>query len=317
MLAGQPGDVTNAFEAGELASVAQHELIEPVLDVLARERPDIVEPPIELIDMGFSSFVLSTGSGYVIRVARTGEAADGHAREYELLPRLAPELSVAVPAPRWRLEAGPVARFGAMAYPRIDGSPLPRDVACPKEVVDQLADFLVQVHGIGDPAVRSAVVPLDRWTTRAVATVSMAVNLLSRDLSAAEHRRMVRWRDEFTRHVGGLTYADTVVVHGDFWHDNVLVDAERLVVGVVDWEAASIADPAVDLAPAWDIDPQLGAELMAAYQDRTSNDPSLPERVRLLRVARNVGGISWSVANDDAEEYADSLTKVRDVLSLV
>ncbi|MGH3489775.1 MAG: phosphotransferase [Actinopolymorphaceae bacterium] len=290
-------------------------LVGPVLGVLVRERPDIAVEPVRLVYTGFSSHVLTTGSGFVVRVTRTAEAADGHRREMVLLPRLAQLLPVAVPSPVWRLEAGRVSRYGAMAYDRIDGSPLAWDTPCPEGFVDRLADFLARVHRIDVPSVATGVVPLEGWKQAVIMTTCTAVDHLEGAVSAVEHGRLRRWCDEFVGHVDALPPRDAVMVHGDFWHDNILTRGNELA-GVLDWEAAAVADPAVDLAPVWDIDPNLGAALLGSYRRRTRLDPSLADRIRLFRIARNVGGITWSLNNNDPEEYTDSLGKVRDVLPL-
>lgn len=106
-----------------------------------------------------------------------------------------------------------------------------------------------------------------------------------------------------------------MVVHGDFWHDNILAAGNNLA-GVLDWEASAVADPAVDLAPVWDIDAELGEALSLAYQQRTREEPSLTGRIRLFRIARSVAGVTWCLDNNDPEEYVDSLAKVRAVLPL-
>lgn len=291
------------------------ELIAPALAAVEQERPGIATPPIRLVDMGFSSYVFATGSGYIVRVARTPQAASGQRRECELLPRLAGLLPVAVPVPEWRLEPGTTSRFGAMAYARIDGRMLPRDARCLARLVTQLASVLVRVHGIDREAVAAGVTSLDEWKQATISWVTRAVDHLTGEVSAAEHARLVRWRERFVAHVERLSDDTAVVIHGDLWHDNILIRDDE-IVGVLDWESAAITDPAADLAPVWDIDDEMGKALVRTYQHMTSPDPSLADRVRLFRVARSVSGITWCLENNDLEEYRESLAKVRRVLPL-
>lgn len=292
------------------------ELVGAVLGLLQRERPDIAVAPYRLIDVGFSSYVLMTGSAFIVRVARTAEAAANHAREYHLLreiPRLVP---VEVPAPVWRMPAGTESRYGAMAYPRIVGVPLAREGPHSDEFVAQLARFLVHLHQVRDDALATAVNSLAAWKSTTISVTEAAVRQLAHELAAREHARLRQWCVQFVRAMTGMPDHRSTVVHGDFWHANILTRGGRLT-GVLDWEASAIADPAVDLAPVWDIDHDLGAELLRQYQERTPHDPSLPDRVRMFRVARNLGGITWSLNNNDREEYVDSLTKVQSVLPLI
>jgi aminoglycoside phosphotransferase (APT) family kinase protein len=287
----------------------ESEVVDDALEALRRERPDIAVPPIELIDSGFSSYILRTGSDFIVRVARTPDAAANHSREYELLRQIRPQISVTVPDPVWRLPAGERSKFGAMAYSRIAGDPLPRDVTPAPELIARLSRFLHEVHASSVPAAE----PICAWQRGTIALARTSVEHLARELPAADHRRLRDWSERFADLISRQDAG--VVVHGDFWHANILTEANQLA-GMLDWESAAIADPAADLAPVWDIDPQLGARLLQDYA-RSRPDPSLGERVRMLRIARNIGGITWSIDNDDPEEYADSLGKVRSVLPLL
>ncbi|WP_161606083.1 phosphotransferase family protein [Microlunatus speluncae] len=291
-------------------------LVEPALAALRRDRPDLARPPLRTIYTGFSSVVVSTGSGFTVRIGRNQQAGDTHERKWRVVSLL-DDLPVAVPRPEWQVPPGPEVRFGAAAYPTIEGITLPWDRPVSAEVVGQLARFLARLHGITDPAVRDSVDSLEVWRTWVLEMVESSIALLAGELSSADHGRLTRWhRAEFVPRICGLGDRDVVVVHGDFWHDNLVIGPDGLA-GVIDWEAAELADPAVDLAPVWDIDPALGAALLRGYQDQLGPDGSLAERVRLFRIARNLGGVAWSVDNDDAEEYADSLLKVRSVLPLL
>ncbi|MEQ7128298.1 aminoglycoside phosphotransferase family protein [Actinopolymorpha sp. B11F2] len=302
--------------AARAVDVSVDELVGAALSALERERPDIAVAPVRLVYTGFSSHVLTTGSGFVVRVARTPEAEVGHRRETRLLPVVASVVSVAVPVPVWRLEPGPRSRFGAMAYRRIEGAALPRDGDHSRELVVQLAEFLLRLHRTREDSLTSAVASLAGWKHGAIATASRAVDHLAGELPAAMHRRLVAWREAFVRHLDGMPDERAGLAHGDFWHDNVMTRGDQLA-GVLDWEAAALADPAVDLAPVWDIDENLGARLLDSYQQQAGPDPALPHRIRLFRIARNIGGITWSLDNNDPEEYDDSLTKVHDVLHLI
>lgn len=67
---------------------------------LAEAAPGL-EPvaPLERLGSGFYSHAFMTASGWVVRVARTGDAADRHAMESRVLPLLAGRLPIAVPQP--------------------------------------------------------------------------------------------------------------------------------------------------------------------------------------------------------------------------
>lgn len=292
-------------------------LVDNAIRILERDRPDIAVEPIRLIDMGFSSYVLETGSGFIVRIARTADAAAGHAREYVLLRELSGHVAVEVPAPVWRVPAGPESRYGAMAYKRIAGASLARDRHHGIDLVEELTHFLTQLHRTREPGLLATATPFEVWRDGTISVTEAAVKQLAHDLSEADHKRLRHWFSDFSHSVREIRGEQATLVHGDFWHANILTSDERLS-GVLDWESASVADPAVDLAPIWDIDQDLGADLLRRYQaEQPTPDPTLDDRIRLLRIARNLGGVIWSVNNNDPAEYADSLIKVQSVLPLI
>lgn len=179
-------------------------LVDSALAAVERERPDIAVPPVRLACTGFSSHVLTTGSGFVIRVARTPDGAAGHRKEWDLLSRLASFLPVAIPQPVWRLPTGPQARFGAMAYRRVAGIPLAWDARVGDGLVGQLGSFLAALHGIRAAPVIAAVVPFADWKQELLTTTGAAVDHLEGPLRGADHRRLRGWHDQLTRHLAGF-----------------------------------------------------------------------------------------------------------------
>lgn len=279
---------------------------------LSRERPEFVADPIATVDCGFSSLVLRTGSGYVVRIARTREAAARHQREYELLQVLSGRLDVAVPTPRWRAEPNADIPYGATVYPWIDGAPLDRQSDDPA-IADQLAASLAQIHGL---ALSQNVQPLEEWRARTLRMIDDAVAYLRTDLTRTEFELLRRWQPLIMMQIRDIEPELCALVHGDFWHDNLLVRGGRLV-GIVDWEACAIADPAVDLAGPWDVNPRLAAGMVRSYQKQRPEDSSIHTRTRWFRVVREFNGLTWSVRNDDTDEYTESVAKIRKVLPLL
>jgi aminoglycoside 3'-phosphotransferase-1 len=58
--------------------------------------------------------------------------------------------------------------------------------------------------------------------------------------------------------------AERVVTHGDYSLDNILLDAQGQVTGIIDVGKAGIADPYRDLAILWNCLSEFGAELQQA-----------------------------------------------------
>lgn len=78
--------------------------------------------------------------------------------------------------------------------------------------------------------------------------MAIALQWLWERLPSAAMHRLEHW---WNAHRPARTRAwyEPRLIHGDFWHGNLLVDAtgERLA-GVIDWEYIALDDPAQDLA---------------------------------------------------------------------
>jgi aminoglycoside phosphotransferase (APT) family kinase protein len=303
-----------AGQSCDVDSAGSQQIVAATLARLSRERPDFVADPISTVDSGFSSFVLRTAAGYVVRIARTPEAGARHQREYELLQTMSGQLNLAVPKPQWRAEPTADIPYGATVYPWIEGAPLDRQIDDPA-IAAQLATCLAQIHRLPFPRSRN-VMPLAEWRANTLRMIEDSVAYLRADLVRTEFDTLRRWQPRIMAHVRDIEPALCTVVHGDFWHDNLLVRAGRLV-GVVDWEGCAVADPAVDLAGPWYVNPRLAANMLRSYREQRPGDASIETRTRWFRVVREFNGLTWSVRNEDPDEYADSLLKVRRVLPLI
>jgi aminoglycoside phosphotransferase (APT) family kinase protein len=197
------------------------------------------------VDHGWDFKVLILEDEWVVRWPRHKLAAEEIEQEVELLPALAPLLSVEVP----RLEY--VSREPwLVAYRLIRGEPL----------VDEdsagVRAFLDELHTIDVDAVPA---PRPDW-------------LAAYREQGDEFRRVVlpllepaeRSSGEALLHdIETLTGFEPAVTHSDLGAGHLLVRDGRLV-GVIDWGDARIGDPAIDYAwllngpfPDWDVDDEL------------------------------------------------------------
>lgn len=284
---------------------------------LGRAFPDLdAVAPLRVLGEGYSSLAVETAGGAVFRIPRIPTAADGYRMEARILPRLAPRLPVAVPAPRWLAEPSADFPHGVAGYPKLPGTPLhPRllrpDDAGPLE--GDIGRLLAALHrfpldearalGVGggaDPCagytepLRDAVLPPLRGL-----------------LSADEHRTVVAWWDGFLAD-GRLRAFTPLLIHGDLWFENLLVDEERRLIGVVDWEDTAPGDPAVDLAAQLYLGVDFTRRVLEAYRAAGgAADADLVYRMERLWEVWEFGGIRYAAQYDDAEVMEDSLRKVR------
>jgi aminoglycoside phosphotransferase (APT) family kinase protein len=198
---------------------------------------------------GWSSWTFEVGGQWILRVARNPEVAMAHRRELGLLPELAAAVPFEVPLPRL---SGEWKGFPYMAYRRLPGRALR-----PTDQVDGVVPMLRALHAF--PVERAAVL-LGR-SSRPDEAGAMV------DMIAAWRAEKLRFRAEVERKVLPLadqdvgrllaaefdTFLDNAedlvpcLVHNDLGVGHILVDPTTTrPSGILDFEDATIGDPAVD-----------------------------------------------------------------------
>jgi aminoglycoside phosphotransferase (APT) family kinase protein len=154
-------------------------------------------------------------------------------KEYHLLVALH-RAGLAVPEPLWfepaRSDAAP-----SLVLDWVDGSTevTGEELAA---ALDQMADFLVRLHGLDPGALDVELEPVED-------PVAGVIPLLpASDAGRAALGRLTG--DHVTPDPARL-----VLLHGDFWPGNVIWQQGRLRA-VIDWEDAALGDPLADLATA-------------------------------------------------------------------
>jgi aminoglycoside phosphotransferase (APT) family kinase protein len=233
----------------------------------------------------------------------------------ELLPALRDALPVAVPAPEWRVEPGEIEAmpFGAIGYRKLRGVALtPALIPVTKTFEGpsrDVARFLVALHAFpGAEAERIGAPRAPGWSRTLAALEADVLPALRRLLTGEEHRALLRWVED----VAGdddLERYEPVLCHRDLWFENLLVDADSLrLVGVLDWEAARLGDPAEDLDVHRYVGEAFADAVIAGYG---SADPGLPHRVDRFWELREFAGLRWALEQEDEAELADSIAKLR------
>jgi aminoglycoside phosphotransferase (APT) family kinase protein len=283
----------------------------PVRDAEAPLRAALAEVDrgarLQVLDVSFSSAVLRFGST-VARVARNGDAQRGHQREAMLLPLLTGRLPVVIPAPIRLVPSKPGLPFGAALQPWIDGRTMStRDPRRRPELVDEIVRALAALHAVSVDLAPSGVLPtldpleeLERLEREALPTLGATLAPRTFD----RFRRRIASLREST--VGGAR----VLCHGDAWHGNLLVDDRRRLIAMLDFEDACVADPALDLAALFHLDPPLARRGVDAYVAARGDEGGLPGRIQAYRMIREVAGFAYLVRNDITEEIDDAVRKI-------
>jgi aminoglycoside phosphotransferase (APT) family kinase protein len=213
--------------------------------LLAAQMPDLADQPLTTVEpWGTDNAIWRLGDDLVVRLPRIRWATGQVAREAMWLPRLAPHLPVAVPAPIAVGAPGEGYPFAWAVHRWIPGDPARLDLV--DDPVTLALDLALVVRALrslptdGAPVARNRARPLHEYDEPTRRAIDAAGHLI--DAAAAT----AVWEQALAaaRHDG-----PPVWVHGDL-EGNCLVRDHRLC-GIVDWGSACAGDPAVDVQVVW------------------------------------------------------------------
>lgn len=232
--------------AGQDMPAAEIEVTPALVErLLAKQKPELADHPIELLSHGWDNVSFLIGSDLVARLPRRRLAAGLIANEVRWLPELAPSLPLPIPAPVFH--GGPGAGY---PWEWLIAPLLPGESASSAAGIDfetcarQLGSFLSSLH---QPAPEDAPAnpfrggPLsDRDSSTRERLESLSNEVASDSLLEVWYRAVAA-----PRHEGPALW-----LHGDAHAGNLLVSAGELSA-VIDFGDITGGDPATDLAVAW------------------------------------------------------------------
>ncbi|OUC90111.1 aminoglycoside phosphotransferase family protein [Streptosporangium minutum] len=217
--------------------------------LLAGQFPQWADLPVEPVDSsGTDNAMYRLGEDMAVRLPRIEWAAGGVEREQRWLPRLAPLLPVAIPAPLGKGVPAGGYPWHWSVYRWLDGeNPAVGRVADPGTLAEDLAGFVTALRRIdpagGPPAGRG--VPLatrDAPTRAAIGDLRGVLDTGAVTAAWEEALRIPEWS------------GPAAWVHGDLSPGNVLITRGRLGA-VIDFGGVGVGDPTVDLVVAWNLLP--------------------------------------------------------------
>lgn len=203
-------------------------------------------PVTRVASSGTDNAMFRLGDDLVVRLPRIAGAADGVVVEQTWTPRLAPHLPVAVPEPVAVGEPTDDYPFTWSVCRWLEGvNPTAGDTA--PELAADLVAFIAALRRVDpDGAPRAGRgIPLAERDEPTRAAIAASTGLVDTDAVTAI------WEHALTlpAHTGGPAWA-----HADLSPGNLLVRDGRLAA-VIDWGAAGVGDPTVDLIVAWNLPP--------------------------------------------------------------
>lgn len=288
----------------------------PVVDealagrLLAAQFPRWAHLPLRRLHPGgLDHVIFRLGDAMTVRLPRGDWAAGQAEKELLWLPRLAPHLPLAVPAP---LEVGEPA-FG---YPWhwsvsrwLDGETATHDgLKDPEEAAAEMAAFLGALQGLALPSdgsygLLSPAEPLrdrDRATRAAIAAVGADGTFDAGALTAV-------W--EAAVEAEDRAAGPPVWFHGDMHNGNLLTRAGQLSA-VLDFGGLGVGDPACDLVVAWTL---LDAGPRRVFREALRADDAAWARGRGWALTTGLGAYTAyaatkpNVARDTARQITEAL----------
>jgi aminoglycoside phosphotransferase (APT) family kinase protein len=223
--------------------------------LLATQFPQWAELPLAPVpSAGTDNALYRLGEELVVRMPRIHWAAGDVVDEWRWLPRLAPRLPLAIPAPLALGEPGEGYPWQWAVYrwlPGADATQTP--VADPNQLARDLANFILALQRIETTG----------WPTPEPQRCSRAEPLATRD---AETRACIAELESLGLHDAATSATITsaweaalaeppysgppIWVHADLSPLNFIVRAGRLSA-IIDWSGLGLGEPACDLIPAW------------------------------------------------------------------
>ena len=245
----------------------------------------------ERLAEGFSHHVLLLDQQWIVRINKHEGVRSGQHRESELCRQVSAKTETSVPYPIELLAPGEGMPFGGSHYPVIHGTS-PSDV---RPYLPALGGFLQALHAIDQP---------DLPECRMIEIARLAELLAEVGISLV---------DEWCESLSELQPATMVTVHGDFWPGNILVENDQLAA-VIDFENASLGDPAIDFAGMLYLGEDIVHELLGEYRKRGGHDIPIAA-VRCWALQREAEGLEYALRHPESGELQDAISKVKLALS--
>jgi aminoglycoside 2''-phosphotransferase len=190
---------------------------------------------------GWGAFTFLLDDDHILRFARDASVVSAHRNEAALLPKLAAAVSFHVPEPDF---------FGAwdtgscIGYPFIPGRPL---TAADGWLA--LAGMLRELHGFPVDVARDTLGVAGTVAEWRGSREQVWADACERALPVLDEDLRTALTTEYTTFQAADPDFSPTLVHGDLAPEHVLVDdGDGRVVGLIDFEDATVGDPAVDFA---------------------------------------------------------------------
>lgn len=261
---------------------------------------------------GWAHWTFEVDGGWIFRFPRTDAVAASTARELALLPALARAVDVRVPVPAWSGSHRGRPFFG---YRKIEGKPLGAlDRERHAGLCRALGQALAQIHAFPPGRAHDLTGGEASVTSWRDAYRALRAKAQSRLAGVLEPTLGPALEQGFEAFDAAIRFVP-VLVHRDLGPEHVLIGPDRGLAGIIDWEDATLGDPAIDFAGLWQaFGPGATRAVVAAYAGPAVDD----------WFWRRVEGYAWLAAVHnllhaldvgDAARVADASARLRSGLA--
>jgi len=278
---------------------------------LRKELGKLEVQSLKLIGEGFRSIAAETDD-HIVLVGKHQDASKSFRRDHAILPKIAGSLPIEVPSPDYFIESSESFPFGVLCYPKIRGTVITKGIIREinlQNLTGEIAGFLVALHSVNTDSLELTLLDIFEENQQLRDHI---LPTLEQILDRRERNLVVRWWKEYLENDDHFKFKP-VLVHGDLWYENLILTQNlQNLVGVIDFEACGLRDPAADFAPLMHLGLCFCQDVFFAYsKDRENDSVAFHKRIQLHWERREFGGIRYSILNDDRKELADSIQKLR------
>lgn len=254
--------------------------------LIEQQFPALAPVRLTPLGVGWDNVALLINEALVFRFPLRQAMAALLLREVEVLPRLAPHLTLPIPNPQYVGAPTAAYPFAFAGYRLLPGRTADQQPPSPPEraaLAPTLAAFLKALHRLPVDATTRIRVPGDEITRADM--VRRAPQL--RDRLAANAAALA---PESVAQLIALVEAlattppapETCWVHGDLYARHLLLNEANHLTGVIDWGDAHLGDPALDLSIAYSFLPAPARRVFIATYGNT--DPAIWRRARFRAI---------------------------------
>ncbi len=287
---------------------------------LEKAHPDTAPvAPLRMLGEGFFSVAVATASGAVFRLGTSPDVLARYEKEWRLLPWLGQqELPTPIPEPRWLVEASDVFPFGGIGYLMLPGRSFVPDLLERGErstLAREIAAFNLAMHQLPVEEARAIGLSAGREVDRAWDEAYRDASLVALRpvLDSQDYARLIGWWDRSLADPR-MSQFEAVVVHGDIGAGNLLVDERSHLIGVLDFEHATVGDVMHDFRQLRFLGEGFLDEVLSAYSELGGRlDLGIAYRMERARQLSAFGSILRAWGRGERTAIIEAPARLREV----